>query len=119
MQQLLKATIASPFAHTPEFAAKALAQFKAANEGPSLAKLFADFQAPTNQDKVLDEVLPAVKAPTLVVWGEKDGLFPVALADAVVALTPNARKLVIPGASHFPHIDAPTALSDALASFFR
>lgn len=119
MHKLLAATIASPFAQTPEFASKALAGFKASGEAASLGKLFADFQGPSNTDKVLDDILPNVKAPTLVVWGAKDGLFPVALADVVVGQVPGAKKVVIPDASHFSQIDNPAALAKALSDFFR
>jgi triacylglycerol lipase len=120
MHKLLSVTIAAPFAQTPEFAAQALAGFKASGEAASLAKLFTDFAAPTNTDKVLDDILPNVKAPTVVIWGAKDGLFPVALADMVVGQLPaGARKVIIPDASHFSQIDNPKALSTALADFFR
>jgi len=120
MHQLLAATIASPFAQTPEFAEKALAGFKASGEAASLGKLFTDFQAPTNTDKVLDDILPNVKVPTLVIWGAKDALFPVALADMVTGLVPGgAQKVVIPDASHFSQIDDPAAQAKALADFFR
>lgn len=119
MHALIAVTIASPFAQTPEFAEKALAGFKASGEAASLGKLFADFQAPGNTDKVLDAILPNVKAPTLVVWGAKDGLFPVALADIVVAQVPTAKKVVIADASHFSQIDDPAALAKALSEFFR
>ena len=119
MHALIAATIASPFAQTPEFGDQALAGFKASGEAASLGKLFADFQGPANTDKMLDDILPNIEAPTLVVWGEKDGLFPVALADLVIKLRPGATKLVIPGASHFSQIDAPEALSKALSDFFK
>lgn len=120
MHQLIAATIASPFAQTPEFAEKALAGFQASGEAAALGKLFTDFQAPTNTDKVLDDILPHVKAPTLVVWGAKDALFPPALADVVVGLVPGgAEKVIIPDASHFSQIDDPAAQAKALADFFR
>ncbi|WP_285713572.1 alpha/beta fold hydrolase [Erythrobacter oryzae] len=119
MHQLLSVTIASPFAQTQDFASQALAAFKASGEAASLGKLFAGFSAPDNADPVLDDVLPNVHAPTLVVWGEKDGLFPAALADMVVSqLPPGATKVIIPEASHFSQIDDPDALARALADFF-
>jgi triacylglycerol lipase len=118
MQALLKATIAAPFAQSDAFAEQSLVRFEASGEAASLKKLFADFVTPTNTDETLDDVLPKVQVPTLVVWGELDGLFPAALADIVVAQSRNARKLVIPGASHFVQIDAPDALADALTAFF-
>jgi triacylglycerol lipase len=118
MHALLAATIASPFAQTPEFAAQALTNFRASGEAASLAKLFTDFQSSSSPDKPLDGILPNVKAPTLVIWGAKDGLFPVSLADAVVHLVTGSRKLIIQDASHFSQIDDPAALAKALADFF-
>lgn len=117
MSTLLKTVIASPFAHTPEFATDALRKFQASGEAASLAKLFADFQRPDSPDPVLDELLPKIAVPTLVVWGEQDGLFPVALADVVTGGIRGARKVVIPGASHFPQVDAPDALAKVLTDF--
>ena len=117
MQKLLTTVIASDFAHSTEFATQALAQFKASGEGASLGKLFADFSAPTNKDRLLDDVLPSIKAPTLVIWGAQDGLFPPVLADVVAGSIPGARKVLIPKASHFPHVDNPTAVAEAVTAF--
>ena len=66
---------------------------------------------------MLDDVLPDVKAKTLVVWGEKDGLFPAALADVVAGGVKGSRKVLIPNASHFPQVDDPKALADAILTF--
>jgi pimeloyl-ACP methyl ester carboxylesterase len=117
MQKLLQTVIASDFAHSTEFAAQALAQFKASGEAASLGKLFGDFSKPDNKDKVLDDVLPDVKAPTLVVWGAQDALFPPALADVVVGGVKGSHKELIPNSSHFPQIDNPKGLSAAVAKF--
>ena len=117
MKALLSVVIASPFAHTDEFAATALADFKASGEAATLGKLFAGFSAPDNKDKLLDDVLPDVKAPTLVVWGARDRLFPVALADMVASGVKGARKVILVNASHFPQIDDPVGLSAAIAGF--
>ncbi len=117
MQKLLQTVIASPSAHTNEFATKALADFKASGEAATLGKLFAGFADPANKDRVLDDVLADIKAPTLVIWGDKDGLFPVALADIVAGAVKGAKKVIIPNASHFPQIDDPKGLSAAIAAF--
>lgn len=117
MQALLRTVIASPFAHTDEFAAGALAAFKANGEAATLGRLFTGFAAPDNTDLLLDDVLPKVTAPTLVVWGEQDGLFPVALADIVAGGVPGARKVTLPTASHFPQIDDPDGLAAAIGEF--
>ncbi|MEI8145447.1 MAG: alpha/beta hydrolase [Alphaproteobacteria bacterium] len=120
MQNLLQHVIASPFAQTTEFATQALAGFKASGEAATLGLLFAGFAAGNTGDRLLDDVLPQVKAPALVVWGAEDKLFPAALADIVLAGLPaGTRKILIPGASHFPQIDKPAELTAILADFLK
>ena len=48
----------------------------------------------------LEEKLPQILAPTLVVRGEKDPVVPQAWAERVTALLPHGRLAVIPGAAH-------------------
>jgi pimeloyl-ACP methyl ester carboxylesterase len=119
MHQLLITVLDSPFAQTPEFAAQALSDFKASGEAATLGKLFAGFGAPDNQDRVLDDLLPLIQAPTLVAWGANDRLFPAALADIVAGGVKGSRKVLIPGASHFPQIDNAPALNAELLAFLR
>lgn len=51
-------------------------------------------------DKGLARRLRRIKAPTLVVWGEKDKLAPARYADDFVAKIPDARAEFIPDAGH-------------------
>jgi pimeloyl-ACP methyl ester carboxylesterase len=53
----------------------------------------------------LEELMPLISAPTLVVWGAEDRLFPPALADMVAGSIAGAEKVLIPAAGHFPQID--------------
>lgn len=119
MHALLATVLDAPFAQTREFAAQALAGFKAGGEAATLGKLFAAFGAPDNQDRPLDDILPTLTRPTLVIWGANDRLFPAALADVVVAGVKGSRKVLIPDASHFPQLDNPASLSAALLDFLR
>lgn len=52
-------------------------------------------------DKGLSRRLRRIKAPTLVVWGEKDKLAPARYADDFVAGIPNARAEFISDAGHY------------------
>jgi pimeloyl-ACP methyl ester carboxylesterase len=65
----------------------------------------------------LEAVLPTIQAPTLVIWGKEDKLFPVALCPYLTALVPGAKSLVIDEASHFVQVDQPAALNRALIDF--
>lgn len=51
-------------------------------------------------DKGLSRRLRRIKAPTLVVWGEKDKLAPSQYADDFVAKIPEAKALFMPDAGH-------------------
>jgi pimeloyl-ACP methyl ester carboxylesterase len=109
MQQLLQTVLTSPWAQSREFAEKALAGFKASGEAQTLQKLFAGFADKASPDRPLDDLLPRIKVPTLVIWGAQDKLFPPPLADVVVqgltAAPGGVRKVLVPDAGHFPQVD--------------
>jgi pimeloyl-ACP methyl ester carboxylesterase len=54
-----------------------------------------------------EPVLRLVHAPTLLVWGEKDGVIPFRNAGDYLAAMPNARLLVFPDLGHVPMEEAP------------
>ena len=60
--------------------------------------------------------LSAVRAPTLLVWGERDGLVPVQLADEWLRMLPDAR-LVRLSCGHVPMLEAPGQLAASMLSF--
>jgi pimeloyl-ACP methyl ester carboxylesterase len=55
--------------------------------------------------------------PTLIAWGERDRTIPVEHGLAAHAAVPHSRFVTIPGAAHFPHLEAPDALARALEEF--
>lgn len=57
------------------------------------------------------------RVPALVVWGERDGLVPVAHANAYTEGLPDARVVVFPDAAHFPHIETPERFTAEVAGF--
>jgi pimeloyl-ACP methyl ester carboxylesterase len=61
--------------------------------------------------------LHRIAAPTHIVWGEQDRIFPVAYARAFERLIPNSRVTVIPRCGHVPHVEQPAALLDAMIGF--
>jgi pimeloyl-ACP methyl ester carboxylesterase len=60
--------------------------------------------------------IPRVTAPTLVVWGRDDRLYPVAHAARLVRELPHAR-LEIMDAGHAPHEEQPAAFTKLLVEF--
>ena len=60
------------------------------------------------------ERLRGLRVPTSLVWGERDGVFPVRLARRLQRLIPGAVLHLIPRAGHFPAEQAPRQLLERL-----
>ena len=56
-----------------------------------------------NED--LRALLPRIKSPTLLVWGEHDRDVPPAAAQIIARLIPNAQLVIFENAGHFPYLD--------------
>jgi non-heme chloroperoxidase len=61
--------------------------------------------------------LPRVLAPTLLVWGDIDGLVSRAMQDQLVRHIPTVRLFVYPGVGHTPRWDDPSRYSSDVAAF--
>ena len=58
-----------------------------------------------------------VRCPVLLIQGDADQYGTTAQLDAIVARTPGADTLLVPGAGHSPHRDAPELVLDRVAAF--
>lgn len=65
----------------------------------------------------IEEKLPRIQAPTLVVRGERDPLVPPGWAEEVAHLLPRGHLVVLPGAAHAANFSAPDALLRAILPF--
>lgn len=65
----------------------------------------------------LGAVAPAIEVPTLIVWGEHDGIVPLEIGQRLTALMPNSRLEIIEGAAHQPQWEAPDAFHAAVLPF--
>jgi triacylglycerol lipase len=115
MQKLIDITINGPVARTPGLAEQAYARYVSSGEkaisatwGKSL------FVSPR-----LEELFPKISAPTVVLWGADDKLFPSVLAAVFAGQINGARSELIPDAGHFPQIDQPDAISNAILAALR
>jgi pimeloyl-ACP methyl ester carboxylesterase len=71
--------------------------YKAAREmRPTLVRL-------VNED--ITELLPLVKASTLLVWGDRDDATPLSAGQTMERLIPDAGLVVFEGAGHFSYLD--------------
>lgn len=57
--------------------------------------------------------------PTLIVWGERDNTIPLAHGRRAHEAIPGSRFETLPPAAHFPHIEDPEGLANALLEFLR
>jgi pimeloyl-ACP methyl ester carboxylesterase len=57
--------------------------------------------------------------PTLIVWGRKDPLIPVAHAELAHESMPGSRLAVFEGTGHFPHLDEPIRFAALLRDFLE
>ncbi len=77
---------------------------------PTLVKL-------VNED--LTPLLPAIQAPTLILWGDRDQEVPRCAMEIMAAKIPHARLVVFEGAGHFPFLDVPEIFCGALKEFLQ
>jgi pimeloyl-ACP methyl ester carboxylesterase len=61
--------------------------------------------------------LRSVRFPTLLVWGEKDAVFPRATQDGLQARIPGARLVVYPETGHAVHWERPEQFAEDLRDF--
>jgi pimeloyl-ACP methyl ester carboxylesterase len=61
--------------------------------------------------------LPAIKAPTLVLWGASDGIVKPAYGKAMARLIPGAHFAQIAEAGHHPEIEQPDTFADHVTGF--
>jgi len=64
-----------------------------------------------------DRLYLADQVPTLIVWGDRDDIIPVAHARAAHELLPASRLEIFEGAGHFLHVEQPLRFAELLRDF--
>lgn len=62
-------------------------------------------------------VLQRLTVPTLILWGERDGVIPVSVARRFARDIPGSRLLLYPELGHVPHEEAPARTAADVAAF--
>ena len=70
-------------------------------------------------DDRIEEKLPKLRAPTLVVHGTRDPIVPERWAREVADLLPDGRLVVVPGAAHAVNYNAASELARCVRAFAR
>jgi pimeloyl-ACP methyl ester carboxylesterase len=61
--------------------------------------------------------LHRIKVPTLLIWGENDGIVRPAYGKAYADLIPGATLKTISGAGHYPHLEQPQIFMKHVSDF--
>jgi pimeloyl-ACP methyl ester carboxylesterase len=61
--------------------------------------------------------LENIRVPTLIVWGERDTLFPTAHGEYLARVIPGAKIQVLTGVGHCPHLESPKLLARTFEEF--
>ncbi|MCL5959169.1 MAG: alpha/beta hydrolase, partial [Chloroflexi bacterium] len=100
-------------------AADASVQEKTRKPGGSMARLLRTGVDIRGQRlwPLIREQLPNLRAPTLIIWGERDELFPVSQAREACRLIPNARLYILPKCGHIPGEEDAEKINAVLIDF--
>ena len=92
----------------------------------TLVRLFQDREAashygwkPFFHNPRLARWLHRVNCPTLVIWGEHDGIVPRSVGEAYADAIPDARLEIVPAAGHLPQLERPRAFVDLVRAFLE
>ncbi|MBB2200075.1 alpha/beta fold hydrolase [Gluconacetobacter tumulisoli] len=61
--------------------------------------------------------LPRLRAPTLLIWGEKDPIMLPEVRQTLIDALPQAKRAIFPGLGHNPFWEKPRAVADTIDSF--
>jgi pimeloyl-ACP methyl ester carboxylesterase len=67
----------------------------------------------------LDRLYLAAHLPTLIIWGDQDGIIPVEHAYAAHEAIETSRLEILEGVGHFPHVESPEVFTDVLLDFME
>ena len=110
----LKANFVDKSIVTPAFVDRWVAVQRAPGHRPILMKSLG---AATSN--ATPEAVGAIRAPTLVLWGDKDVLLDVASAQKFADAIPGAKLIVYPDVGHLPQLEIPARSAADAAAFLK
>lgn len=67
----------------------------------------------------VDRLYLTSEIPTLIVWGDQDGIIPIAHAHSAHEVMPESQLSIVEGAGHFPHVEEPAQFARIVTSFVQ
>lgn len=116
-EELLRRSFFDPARMAPDYARLDDDELGAIARDRQATALYA--WRPYMHDPGLRQWLHRVRVPTLVVWGEKDGIVTPDYGQQLCRSLPDARFEAIQQAGHYPQIERPDEIVDAIERFAR
>jgi pimeloyl-ACP methyl ester carboxylesterase len=107
---MLRASLASAFANQAVLTAALFRRYRDMMLAPGVRRAIV---ALMGQQVLLDPVplLRRITAPSLLIWGEQDGMIPIANAADYLRALPHATLDALPGIGHIPQEEDPASVS--------
>ncbi len=99
---------------TDEFVAQAYAAQLKRNDGYTINQFI---ESVLRREDRLDDKLPALKTPTLILWTREDEVTPLAIGHAFAKALPNAQTTIIERCGHMPQLECAAKTNEALLRF--
>ena len=114
-RRLLSTSVGSPWLSHPLVALAASLYKGRRRNRPQLLKLLAAVAA--GEDALTEGDLGRIPHRTLVLWGDRDRIFPLATGRRLAAALPDARLEILPRCGHVPPTERPLAFARRVEAF--
>ena len=114
-EEVLRRSFADPARFVPDYTALDDNEVMAIARDREATALYG--WKPYMHNPALMHWLHRITVPSLVLWGQQDGIVAPSYGEKLAASLPNARFESIPGAAHYPQIEQPEAVADRIARF--
>jgi len=113
--EALRRTFTDPARFVPDYAALDETELQAIAHDREATALYG--WKPYMHNPALVNWLHRIAVPSLVLWGDKDGIVAPSYGEKLAAALPHARFERVIGAAHYPQIEQPEAMADQIARF--
>jgi len=114
-EEVVRRTFSDPARFVPDYAALDEPELQAVARDREATALYG--WKPYMHNPALVHWLHRTTVPSLVLWGDKDGIVAPSYGEKLAAALPHARFETIAGAAHYPQIEQPEAVADRITRF--
>ena len=115
-REMVKRVFFNPMMHNDAVVRAVYEARMRAGDGYTIERLIDSVM---RREDFLNDRLASIKAPSLVIFGVKDPIVPVADQDAIAAKIPGAKKVPLDQCGHVPELECAPALNAAITAFLE